>query len=206
MSEGKEPTFADFAAMFRFGPKKITMTQADAVRLAEAAQVASDELKRLRAERIAEISARFKAEGEFSTMQRRIARQRRALAKMYLFRHDRKLEITRLSAELATARREGIKEAAQSLIEKYQSMVIRPNTPEAWRFSILQDLRAMAGEKPNVITAADIDAAAIRAAAGDTRPSEEIIREDRDAWPDHQANDSIRAALEGGKRNERHRR
>ena len=164
MSEGKEPTFADFAAMFRFGPKKITMTQADAVRLAEAAQVASDELKRLRAERIAEISARFKAEGEFSTMQRRIARQRRALAKMYLFRHDRKLEITRLSAELATARREGIKEAAQSLIEKYQSMVIRPNTPEAWRFSILQDLRAMAGEKPNVITAADIDGAAIRAA------------------------------------------
>ena len=202
MSEGKEPTFADFAAMFRFGPKKITMTQADAVRLAEAAQVASDELKRLRAERIAEISARFKAEGEFSTMQRRIARQRRALAKMYLFRHDRKLEITRLSAELATARREGIKEAAQSLIEKYQSMVIRPNTPEAWRFSILQDLRAMAGEKPNVITAADIDAAAIRAAAGDTRPSEEIIREDRDAWPDHQANDSIRAALEGGEKDE----
>ena len=202
MSEGKEPTFADFAAMFRFGPKKITMTQADAVRLAEAAQVASDELKRLRAERIAEISARFKAEGEFSTMQRRIARQRRALAKMYLFRHDRKLEITRLSAELATARREGIKEAAQSLIEKYQSMVIRPNTPEAWRFSILQDLRAMAGEKPNVITAADIDAAAIRAAAGDTRPSEEIIREDRDAWPDHQAHDSIRAALEGGKKDE----
>ena len=199
MSEGKEPTFADFAAMFRFGPKKITMTQADAVRLAEAAQVASDELKRLRAERIAEISARFKAEGEFSTMQRRIARQRRALAKMYLFRHDRKLEITRLSAELATARREGIKEAAQSLIEKYQSMVIRPNTPEAWRFSILQDLRAMAGEKPNVITAADIDAAAIRAAAGDTRPSEEIIREDRDAWPDHQANDSIRAAAGEGK-------
>ena len=199
MSEGKEPTFADFAAMFRFGPKKITMTQADAVRLAEAAQVASDELKRLRAERIAEISARFKAEGEFSTMQRRIARQRRALAKMYLFRHDRKLEITRLSAELATARREGIKEAAQSLIEKYQSMVIRPNTPEAWRFSIMQDLRAMAGEKPNVITAADIDAAAIRAAAGDTRPSEEIIREDRDAWPDHQANDSIRAAAGEGK-------
>ena len=103
---------------------------------------------------------------------------------------------------VATARREGIKEAAQSLIEKYQSMVIRPNTPEAWRFSILQDLRAMAGEKPNVITAADIDAAAIRAAAGDTRPSEEIIREDRDAWPDHQANDSIRAALEGGKKDD----
>lgn len=37
-------------------------------------------------------------------------------------------------------------------------------------------------------------AAELRAAAGDARPSEEIIREDRDAWPDHQANDPIRAA------------
>ena len=66
--------------------------------------------------------------------------------------------IAELEEALATARREGIEESAQSLIEKYQSMVIRPNTPEAWRLSILQDLRAMAGEKPNVITAADIDA------------------------------------------------
>jgi hypothetical protein len=66
--------------------------------------------------------------------------------------------IAELEEALATTRREGIEESAQSLIEKYQSMVIRPNTPEAWRFSILQDLRAMAGEKPNVITAADIDA------------------------------------------------
>lgn len=31
------------------------------------------------------------------------------------------------------------------------------------------------------------------------RPSEEIIREDRDSWPDHQANNPIRAALKGGK-------
>ena len=78
-------------------------------------------------------------------------------------------EITRLRADLAAARREGMEEAARALIEKYQSMVIRPNTPEAWRLSILQDLRAMAGEKPNVITAADIDAAAIRAAAGEDK-------------------------------------
>lgn len=72
--------------------------------------------------------------------------------------------IAELRAALATARREGIKEAAQSLIEKYQSMIIRTNTPEAWRISILQDLQEMAGEKPNIITAADIDGAAIRAA------------------------------------------
>jgi hypothetical protein len=48
MSEGL--TFAGFAAMFRLGPEKITMTKADAVRLAEVAQVASDEITRLRAE------------------------------------------------------------------------------------------------------------------------------------------------------------
>jgi hypothetical protein len=46
----KELTFAGFAAMFRLGPEKITMTKADAVRLAEAAQLASDEIARLRAE------------------------------------------------------------------------------------------------------------------------------------------------------------
>jgi len=48
MSE--ELTFAGFAAMFRLGPEKITMTKADAVRLAEVAQVVSDEITRLRAE------------------------------------------------------------------------------------------------------------------------------------------------------------
>jgi hypothetical protein len=69
-------------------------------------------------------------------------------------------EITRLRAELTTARKDALKEAAQALIEKYQSTVIRPNTPEAWRFAILQDLREMSGEKPKIITAADIDALA----------------------------------------------
>lgn len=76
---------------------------------------------------------------------------------------DQATEITRLRAALATARQDGMEESARALIEKYQSMVIRPNTPEAWRISILQDLREMAGEKPNVITAEDIDAP-IRAA------------------------------------------
>ena len=49
MSDGKELTLADFAAMFRLGPEKMTMTKADAVRLAELAQVASEEITRLRA-------------------------------------------------------------------------------------------------------------------------------------------------------------
>jgi hypothetical protein len=61
MSEGL--TFAGFAAMFRLGLEKITMTKADAVRLAEMAQVASDEITRLRAKnarlRAALISARI---------------------------------------------------------------------------------------------------------------------------------------------------
>ena len=83
---------------------------------------------------------------------------------------DMAAEITRLRAALATVRREGMEEAAKALIEKYQSMTIHPNTPEAWRLSILQDLREMAGEKPNTITAADIDAAASRAAAKEGKP------------------------------------
>jgi hypothetical protein len=43
----------------------------------------------LRAERNAERNARFEAKAEFSHMQRRIARQRRALAKLYAKRHDK---------------------------------------------------------------------------------------------------------------------
>ena len=123
----------------------------------------------LRAERNAERNARFKSEAEFSHMQRRIARQRRALVKLYQRRQKNNALITALMDVIATARKDGMEQAAQRLIEKYQSIIIRPNTPEAWRFSILQDLQEMAGEKPNVITAADIDAAAIRAALGETQ-------------------------------------
>ncbi len=57
------------------------------------------EVDALRAERNAERSARFKAEAEFSHMQRRIARQRRALAKLYEKRRDRKAENAHLRAE-----------------------------------------------------------------------------------------------------------
>ncbi len=57
-------------------------------------------------------------------------------------------------ALMENARRDALEEAARAMIEKIQSMVIRPNTPEAWRFAILQDLREMAGEKPEIITAA----------------------------------------------------
>ncbi len=62
--------------------------------------------------------------------------------------------VSQTAADLvATARWEGMEKAARALIEKYQSITIHPNTPEAWRLSILQDLREMAGETPNVITA-----------------------------------------------------
>jgi hypothetical protein len=63
----------------------------------------------LRAERNAERNARFKAEAEFSHMQRRIARQRRALAKLYRKRHDRNGRlssfVTGLTAENARLRK-----------------------------------------------------------------------------------------------------
>ena len=51
MSDDKELNFAGFAAMFRLGPEKITMTKADAVRLVELMQRSSAEITRLRAER-----------------------------------------------------------------------------------------------------------------------------------------------------------
>ena len=71
---------------------------------ADALEAQSAEITRLRAERIAERSARIKAEGEFSTMQHRIARQRRALVKLYQRRHHRNALINHLIAALATAR------------------------------------------------------------------------------------------------------
>ena len=213
MSEGKELTFAGFAAMFRLGPEKITMTKADAVRLAELAQAASEEITRLRAaindaltapfpdpelnatrhqepigpnetpeeaikrlvsvraewevhknncenpviaklraERLAEISARMKAEGEFSTMQRRIARQRRALAKLYQRRHDK-------NAALATARREGMKEAAK--IAESEPELPGPMPAEFEKHSRETLARASCIATKRAI------AAAIRAAAGE---------------------------------------
>jgi hypothetical protein len=65
-----------------------------------------------------------------------------------------------VEARVKEAQRDALEEAAQALIEKYQSTIIRPNTPEAWRFAILQDLQEMAGKKPKIITAGDIDALA----------------------------------------------
>jgi septal ring factor EnvC (AmiA/AmiB activator) len=46
-----------------------------------------------------QVDYRIRAEAEFSHMQRRIARQRRALAKLYAKRHDRKAERDALRAE-----------------------------------------------------------------------------------------------------------
>lgn len=45
--------------------------------------------------------------------------------------------VSKSAADLvAQARREALAEAARGMIEKHQSMIIRPNTPEAWRFAI----------------------------------------------------------------------
>ena len=85
-------------------------------------------------------------------------------------------EITRLRAELDTALRDGMKEAA-SLCDEL---------PNHQGGICAIAIRMMIDEEDKK--------AAIRAAAKDDRPSEEIIREDRDAWPDRQANDPIRAA------------
>ena len=109
MSDDKELTFAGFAAMFRLGPEKITMTKADAVRLAELIQRSSD-------------------------------------------------VITRLRAALATARREGMEEAAQ-LVETHVYTV--SNFEPQFRLS--PDSRAKDDMHHTTI------AAAIRAAAGEVK-------------------------------------
>ena len=76
-------------------------------------------LLRLAAERIAERDARFKAEAEFSHLQIRIARQRRALAKLYQRRNDKNTRLsgflTGMTAALATARKDALEEAAQEM-------------------------------------------------------------------------------------------
>jgi hypothetical protein len=75
----------------------------------------------LKAERNAERSARFKVEAEFSHMQRRIARQRRALAKLYRKRHDRKAERDHLekTAMQAAQRHEAAMARADGLLAEY---------------------------------------------------------------------------------------
>jgi septal ring factor EnvC (AmiA/AmiB activator) len=92
----------------------MTITTEEAERLVELGKVVPDGSRRiataistlaaerdaLKAERNAERSARFKVEAEFSHTQRRIARQRRALAKLYQRRHDRKAKNARLRAAL----------------------------------------------------------------------------------------------------------
>jgi hypothetical protein len=89
---------------------------------------------------MAEISASMKAEGEFSTMQRRIARQRRALAKLYQRRHDK-------NVALATARQEGMEEARAIFND-----VIENTTLEGTLLMRQIDaaIRAAAGEKTHI--------------------------------------------------------
>ncbi len=93
--------------------------------------------------------------------------------------------IAELRAALATARREGMEDAAKFHDE------------QAARAQKLADMKVSALDAKVWGDYAENHreyAAAIRAAAPDDRPSEEIIREDRDAWPDHQANDPISVA------------
>ena len=134
-------------------------------------------------------------------------------------------EITRLRAELATALREVEQErdeffnrlgriteyldlpvdaTAQRIIEAIQERVdsereacasvevrlVVPEGAETWT--------PLEAWEEALIAFDEAFRDAIRAAAPDERPSEEIIREDRDAWPDHQANDPIRAAAKEG--------
>ena len=97
-----------------------------------------------------------------------------------------------MNAALATARRDALAEIKQDTDELI----------EQGRQDGMEEAAKIADGRPS--DCGEDIAAAIRAAArvekpSDDRPSEEIIREDRDAWPDHQANDPIRAASGEGK-------
>ncbi len=89
-------------------------------------QIEEVRLFSLAAERIAERDARFKAEAEFSHLQIRIARQRRALAKLYQRRNDKNTRLsgflTGMTAALATARKDALEEAAR-LARHYATIV-----------------------------------------------------------------------------------
>jgi chromosome segregation ATPase len=87
--------------------------------IAAALRALAAERDALKAERNAERSARFKVEAEFSHMQRRIARQRRALAKLYRKRHDRKAERDHL--EKTAMRAAQRHEAAMARADKLQA-------------------------------------------------------------------------------------
>jgi hypothetical protein len=85
--------------------------------LATALRSLAAERDALRGDRNAERNARFKAEAEFSHMQRRIARQRRALAKLYGKRHDKNGRLSSFLAGL-TAENARLREALEG-IEEY---------------------------------------------------------------------------------------
>jgi hypothetical protein len=98
----------------------------------------------LRAERNAEVGHRLKAEGALFNMERRIARQRRALAKLYAKRHDRKVEREQLQAENARLR-EALHEIECSHI---------PDQPAAFEHSDLDWARLHVGKIRSIARAA----------------------------------------------------
>lgn len=93
-------------------------------------------------------------------------------------------EIARLRAEITTARREGMEQAAKRMEALHKNHKYNRKTGEGSEHDVGY-YRAISEGVAHILRAA---------AREENRPSEEIIREDRDAWPDRQANDPIRAA------------
>ena len=79
-------------------------------------------------------------------LERRNARQRRALAKLYRRRHHRNALITHLIAELATARREGMEQAAKIAEECYRQNgpLSQRGFPERYRAGLAAGAQAIA--------------------------------------------------------------
>jgi hypothetical protein len=93
------------------------------------------------------------------------------------------LTLAEVDARIATARKDALEEAAR-LARHYATIV-------PMHGSLKCDIYEAAGQAATEI-AASIDALAEKELL-----SEDIIRADRDAWPDHQANDPVRALAKG---------
>ena len=87
----------------------------------------------LRAERNAEVGHRLKAEGALFNMERRIARHRRVLAKLYAKRHDRKAE------------RDYLEKTALQAAQCHGRETLRADALQAENARLLDVLRAFPG-------------------------------------------------------------
>jgi hypothetical protein len=126
----------------------IILNRLDMDRNAAALRALAAERDALTIRYVTEMKARFKAEAEFSHMQLRIARQRRALAKLYGKRHDKNGRLSNFLAGMKAENarlREGLRLAIDAV--EFWSAYASPYFQDKHDLAEdLQKLRAAQGE------------------------------------------------------------